>query len=315
MKKLLISALSISILLTACGQEENKEQTKNTEKSSVSENKQSDKVKKENEKQKEIKTNEEATSETPTTEKPTTEKPTTEKPTTEKPEKASIDKDKIGTVARFPAEFTRHIDGDTSVLNIDGQDKKVRYLLIDTPETKHPRTGVQPFGPEASARTEELLTNASKIEVEYDVGEKTDKYNRDLAYVYADGQMINEILVREGLASVNYVYPPNTRYLDTLKNAEAQAKAEKLGIWSLDSAFESDNNSSQNSTNNNQQNTKPAGNNQTSNFVQQQPSNAGESFANCTELRQVYPEGVDSNHPAYTTKMDRDGDGYACEIN
>lgn len=265
--------------------------------------------------EKEVVTTEEVTTEKPTTEKPTTEKPTTEKPTTEKPDKTSIDKSKIGTVARFPAEFTRHIDGDTSVLNIDGQDKKVRYLLIDTPETKHPRTGVQPFGPEASARTEELLSNASKIEVEYDVGEKTDKYNRDLAYVYADGQMINEILVREGLASVNYVYPPNTRYLDTLKNAEAQAKAEKLGIWSLDSAFETDNNSSQNSTNNNQQNTKPAGNNQTSNFVQQQPSNARESFANCTELRQVYPEGVDSNHPAYTTKMDRDRDGYACEIN
>lgn len=269
----------------------------------------------EKESEKEDVTTEEVTTEKPTTEKPTTEKPTTEKPTTEKPEKASIDKNKIGTVARFPAEFTRHIDGDTSVLNIDGQDKKVRYLLIDTPETKHPRTGVQPFGPEASARTEELLTNASKIEIEYDVGEKTDKYNRDLAYVYADGQMINEILVREGLASVNYVYPPNTRYLDTLKNAEAQAKAEKLGIWSLDSAFESDNNSSQNSTNNNQQNTKPAGNNQTSNFVQQQPSNVGESFANCTELRKVYPGGVPSTHSAYTTKMDRDGDGYACEIN
>ncbi|TDM32853.1 thermonuclease [Macrococcoides canis] len=263
--------------------------------------------------EKEDVTTEEVTTEKPTTEKPTTEKPTTEKPTTEKPEKASIDKDKIGTVARFPAEFTRHIDGDTSVLNIDGQDKKVRYLLIDTPETKHPRTGVQPFGPEASARTEELLSNASKIEVEYDVGEKTDKYNRDLAYVYADGQMINEILVREGLASVSFVYPPNTRYLDTLKNAETLAKSEKLGIWSLDSAFENDDSNQNVNANETTQNTEPNQNNQYSNFVQQQPSNTIQSFANCTELRQVYPEGVPSTHPAYTSKMDRDGDNFACE--
>ncbi|WP_052353723.1 excalibur calcium-binding domain-containing protein [Neobacillus jeddahensis] len=37
------------------------------------------------------------------------------------------------------------------------------------------------------------------------------------------------------------------------------------------------------------------------------------SFANCTELRKVYPNGVSSDHPAYTTKMDRDHDNVACE--
>jgi DNA segregation ATPase FtsK/SpoIIIE-like protein len=39
------------------------------------------------------------------------------------------------------------------------------------------------------------------------------------------------------------------------------------------------------------------------------------SFANCTELRKVYPNGVPSTHPAYTSKMDRDNDNYACERN
>ncbi|WP_354679924.1 hypothetical protein MRN59_05920 [Macrococcoides caseolyticum] len=78
MKKLLVSALSISIILTACGQEENKEQTKNTEKSSVSENKKTDNAKKKDDKQKDAKTNEEVTSEAPTTEAPTTEIASTE---------------------------------------------------------------------------------------------------------------------------------------------------------------------------------------------------------------------------------------------
>jgi hypothetical protein len=36
-------------------------------------------------------------------------------------------------------------------------------------------------------------------------------------------------------------------------------------------------------------------------------------FANCTELREVYPDGVSSSHPAYQSKMDRDKDGWACE--
>jgi competence protein ComEC len=36
-------------------------------------------------------------------------------------------------------------------------------------------------------------------------------------------------------------------------------------------------------------------------------------FANCTELRVVYPDGVSSSHPAYQSKMDRDKDGWACE--
>lgn len=39
------------------------------------------------------------------------------------------------------------------------------------------------------------------------------------------------------------------------------------------------------------------------------------SFANCTELRKVYPNGVPSSHPAYQAKMDRDHDNYACERN
>ena len=37
------------------------------------------------------------------------------------------------------------------------------------------------------------------------------------------------------------------------------------------------------------------------------------SFPNCTEMRQYYPNGVASSHPAYAAKHDRDKDGWACE--
>ncbi|MFD1902304.1 thermonuclease family protein [Enterococcus termitis] len=39
----------------------------------------------------------------------------------------------------------------------------MRYLLIDTPETKKPGTPQQPFGKEASERTEQLIQNRNRI--------------------------------------------------------------------------------------------------------------------------------------------------------
>ncbi|WP_462130313.1 thermonuclease family protein [Staphylococcus pseudintermedius] len=129
-----------------------------------------------------------------------------------------------GTTQKFPVELVKAVDGDTAKLKYQGKTETFRFLLIDTPETKHPRLGKQPFGQEASDRTAKLLKNANKIEVEFDVGRKQDKYHRYLAYIYVDGKMVNNILVKEGLAKVDYVYPPNTRYLSQLEKSQKAAK-------------------------------------------------------------------------------------------
>lgn len=133
----------------------------------------------------------------------------------------------------IPAEFIRHVDGDTTVLRIDGKEQKVRFLLIDAPETVKPNTKVQPYGLEASNRTKELLSSARKITFLYDQGEKIDRYGRTLGYIFVDGTLLQEILVREGLARVAYVKEPNTNYLMELEQAQEQAKKELLGIWSI----------------------------------------------------------------------------------
>ncbi|WP_054670721.1 thermonuclease family protein [Calditerricola satsumensis] len=106
-------------------------------------------------------------------------------------------------------QFVEHVDGDTSKFRIDGKVETVRYLLIDTPETKHPELGEQPLGKEASEFTRKMLENANRITLEYDV-EKRDKYGRVLAYVYADGKNVQEALLKKGLARVGYIYelPP-----------------------------------------------------------------------------------------------------------
>lgn len=240
---------------------------------------------------------------------------TDKKPTaTSKP--APVKKtDTSGTTAKFPVTLVKTVDGDTIKVLYNGEEINIRYLLIDTPETNHPRLGKQPFGEEAKERNRQLV-NSGKLTIEFDIGERYDKYDRLLAYVYVDGKSVQKTLLAEGLARVAYVYPPNTRYLTPFEEAQAAAKKKGLGIWSVenyatDSGFNSDavsitkpNNTPAKKTATPATTTKPAAT----------PSTGGsEWFQNCTELRKKYPSGVPQGHPAYQAKMDRDKDGYACE--
>ncbi|MBM0868183.1 endonuclease YncB(thermonuclease family) [Staphylococcus auricularis] len=333
-KKLLFLALASFLVLGACEDSEQKD----SEESKASETKKKDDSKKEEKQKDKAASKEEKTDEQKGEEK-------SEESNKEKESEATAEP-VAGTTARIPVKLSATVDGDTAKFVYKGAVKTFRFLLIDTPETKHPRVGKQPFGQEASDRTAELLKQAKKIEVEFDVGEKKDKYDRYLTYVYVDGKLLNNILVREGLAKVAYVYVPNTRYLSDLEASQKQAKAEQIGIWSLGSAFEDEsaNNTGDNNNNDatvNDNNNAPAANDnnnapatndnnasndttgannavdntQVPNENVQAPASSSESFANCTALREVYPNGVPSGHPAYEPRHDRDKDDFACEAN
>lgn len=71
------------------------------------------------------------------------------------------------------------------------------------------------------------------VGLEYDKGDKTDRYGRALGYIFIDGTLLQKTLVSEGLARVAYVKEPNTKYLPELEKAEVQAKSKHLGIWSI----------------------------------------------------------------------------------
>lgn len=134
---------------------------------------------------------------------------------------------------RIVVDYFKKIDGDTARFKLNGYDFKTRFLLIDTPETVKRGVEPQPFGKEASERTNELLLHAATIEIEFDNGDKTDKYQRALCYVYVDNVLIQNILVSEGLARVAYVNSPNDSKLAEIKGYELIAKDAKLGIWSI----------------------------------------------------------------------------------
>lgn len=138
--------------------------------------------------------------------------------------------DTSGTTDRIDVEVTQVIDGDTIKIIYEGEEVTVRYLLMDTPETNHPRLGEQPLGKEATEENKRLIESGD-VSIEFDVGDRFDDYDRLLAYIYVDGESVQEQLLESGLARVAYVFPPNTRYLDDFEKAEQIAKDEEAGIW------------------------------------------------------------------------------------
>nr|WP_236619574.1 thermonuclease family protein [Bacillus sp. 1NLA3E] len=129
-------------------------------------------------------------------------------------------------------------DGDTIKVQLaNGLTEKVRLILVDTPETKHPRLGVQPFGKEASNFTSKELTGKD-VTLELDVGQR-DQYGRLLAYVWFGNTLFNERLLEEGLARVA-VFPPNTKYVDRFREVQKKAQASGIGIWSIENYAQED---------------------------------------------------------------------------
>ena len=133
---------------------------------------------------------------------------------------------------REEVTFSKCVDGDTAKFIINNKEETIRFLAVDTPETKHPTKGEEPYGKEASDYTCNRLKEVNKIELEYDDNStKTDKYNRYLAWVFVDDNLLQAELVKNGLAEVAYLYG-DYKYTDLLKDYEQTAIATKVGMHS-----------------------------------------------------------------------------------
>lgn len=122
------------------------------------------------------------------------------------------------------------VDGDTAKFIVHNKIETVRFLAIDTPEVKHPTKGREPFGKIASHYTCDILKKANTIELEFEDGNKTDKYNRLLAWVFVDNTLLQDDLIKKGYAKVAYLYD-DYRYNNLLKVHETEAKLKEVGIW------------------------------------------------------------------------------------
>jgi micrococcal nuclease len=139
----------------------------------------------------------------------------------------------------FKTAVCRVVDGDTVEISYDGRKESVRLIGVDTPETKHPAKGVQPYGPEASAYARKSL-EGRQVWLEWDVDQR-DRYGRLLAYVWTEepssvtdseirGKMFNARLLLDGYAQIA-TFPPNVRYVDFFKAFQAEAREAGRGLW------------------------------------------------------------------------------------
>lgn len=125
------------------------------------------------------------------------------------------------------------VDGDTVWFNYNGEKSKFRFLAMDTPESVHPTKEIEAYGKEASDYTCELLTNAKEIIVQFDAdSDIQDKYDRYLAWIWVDGELLQEKLVEKGYAQVAYIYG-DYFYTNSLCKVQQSAKNAELGIWSI----------------------------------------------------------------------------------
>ncbi|NPB08059.1 MAG: thermonuclease family protein [Aquificae bacterium] len=144
-----------------------------------------------------------------------------------------------------PCKVVRVVDGDTvRCLLPDGKVKRVRLMGIDTLETKGGRKAtrqarwfkgglstVKKYGLLAKDLTERLV-KGKKVYLEVAIRKK-DRNGRILAYLWLDPErtlMLNEILVRRGLAFV-YIIPPQVKYLSLLGEAQEEAQERRAGFW------------------------------------------------------------------------------------
>ena len=120
------------------------------------------------------------------------------------------------------------VDGDTAWFYLDNEEIKARFLAIDTPEST---TKKEAFGKEASDFTCNLLKNANKIEIEYDDNsDKLDKYDRHLVWVFVDDNLLQDLIIKNGLGEVEYLYG-DYKYTSILEASEILAKTNRVGMW------------------------------------------------------------------------------------
>jgi endonuclease YncB( thermonuclease family) len=122
----------------------------------------------------------------------------------------------------FEGRVVKVVDGDTIVVLVGRESRRVRLFGIDTPERGQPWANK---AKEALARR--VFGKPVRVN---DVA--TDRYGRTVGEVYADNVCVGCELVREGNAWVYRHYTDDP----VLYELEAEARAAKRGLWSLPEA-------------------------------------------------------------------------------
>jgi len=225
-------------------------------------------------------------------------------------------------------------DGDTVTTSTG---TKIRLLQIDTPElssgechAEESKSLLESYldASRLSKSQAELglknLVKSSGVKLESDTGfDQTDKYGRNLSYLIVDDLNLNIELVRIGAATPYFYEGKKGKYSTELEQAAEYAKQNRLGVWGMCPGFVYNPNEPIN-----------AGVS-TSSYVESKSDNDsgvvgvivgnGECSADYRECVPPYPPDLNCGdlvslgliHVTGSDphRLDRDGDGLACESN
>ena len=135
-------------------------------------------------------------------------------------------------------QVVRVVDGDTLIVKHDHRsadrasagEARVRLLSIDAPESVKPNHPIEPWGIVATEFTKSFVAGR-QVTMRFDK-RRQDRFGRWLAYIYVDDRMLNEELVRNGLAKAKVYYADSQTVGRKLQRAEQDAKQAGRGIWS-----------------------------------------------------------------------------------
>ena len=126
-------------------------------------------------------------------------------------------------------EVIRVIDGDTLLVRIGEEEVSIRLIGVDAPESVHPdETKNTPEGLIASDWMKNFM-QGKQVALEYDE-ELLDHYGRTLAYVYVGETLLEDELLKAGMAET-LVMEPNLRYQMHFEEVEREARAAGTGFW------------------------------------------------------------------------------------
>jgi micrococcal nuclease len=126
-------------------------------------------------------------------------------------------------------EIRRVVDGDTLLLESGA---RVRLVGVDTPEIVGEHTLAEAWGPEASQFTKDFIKRADdRVKLTFG-NERIDDYGRYLAFVWVGDNLLNEELVRAGLAEARLRWRYSESMKRRLRLAQDEARRAKRGIWS-----------------------------------------------------------------------------------
>jgi endonuclease YncB( thermonuclease family) len=120
------------------------------------------------------------------------------------------------------------IDGDTLLL--EGESRRVRLEGVDAPELSRKGSPEEPWSREAVEFVRAFVQGPAPLRLESSE-DGLDRYGRHLVFLWRENELLNEQLIRAGLARAMVRFPYRTDLKRRFAAAEKEARQAGRGIW------------------------------------------------------------------------------------